>query len=153
MSSRNPKTVLFMTASESGQSNSILALSLELLTHPNVDVHVASLPILRKRAEELSSSANVVERKHPDSSFTFHEIDGMGTGEAVGSKGLTEASLPLPPLARSHDEGINNLMIVLTGWTGKGATHRFRFFLPPMRFGHRSLTEIATVVLRICQNG
>ena len=92
MSADNPKTVLFMTLSETGQSNSIFALSLELLAHPNVDVHVASFPILRDRGEKLSSSANVVERKHPDSSFTFHEIDGMSLGEAVGSKGVNEAS-------------------------------------------------------------
>jgi hypothetical protein len=77
MSSHGRKTVLFMTVAEAGQSNSILALALELLTHPNVDVHVASFPVLRKRAEELSSSARVVERKHPGSTFTFQEIDGM----------------------------------------------------------------------------
>jgi len=153
MSSRNPKTVLFMTVSETGQSNSIFALSLELLTHPNVDVHVASFPILRKRAEELSSSAKVVQRKHPDSSFTFHDIDGMSLGEAVESKGLTGASFPHPPIARSHDEGINKLIIMLTGWNGKGTTHHFRFFPPPMRFEYRSLTEMAAVVLRIRQSG
>ena len=127
MSSQNPKTVLFMTLHESGQSNSILALSLELLTHPNVDVHVASFSTLRKRAEGLSSSAKVVERKHPGSSFTFHQIDGMSSIEAFESKGLTEASWPHPPLARSHGEGIEKLIVILTGWNGKGTTHHLRY--------------------------
>ncbi|KAF9644590.1 hypothetical protein BDM02DRAFT_3121631, partial [Thelephora ganbajun] len=88
MSSHDRKAVLFMTVAEAGQSNSIFAPALELLTYPNVDVHVASFPVLRKRAEELSYAARVVERKHPDSSFTFHEIGGMSLREAFESKGL-----------------------------------------------------------------
>ena len=131
MSLYKQKTVLFMTFAEAGQSNSILALAFELLTHPNIDVHVASFPALRKRAEEMLNSARVVERKHPSSTFMFQEIGGMGYKEAAGSKGLSEATLPHPPLARSHDEGLNTLMIALTSWNGEGATRRFLLVLPP----------------------
>ena len=120
MSSQEQKTVLFMTTTAAGQCNSILALSFELLTHPNVDVHVASFPVLRKRVQELSSSARVVREKHPNSNFIFHEIGGMSDGEAMNSKGLNGASAPHPPLAKSHNEGINKLMILLSAWNGKG---------------------------------
>jgi hypothetical protein len=123
MSPHSRKTVLFVTVAEAGQSNSILALALELLTHPNIDVHVASFPGLRKRAEQLSTSARVVEKKHPSSDFTFHEINGIGLREALEAKGLTEESFPHPPMARTHDEGINKLIALLTSWNGEGATH------------------------------
>lgn len=122
MSSLERKPVLFITLPETGQSNSIFALALELVTHPNVDVHVASFPVLRKRAEELSSSAGIVEKTHPNSSFTFHDLDGMDFEEAIELKGLSAASFPHPPLARSHGEGIGKLMIMLTCWNGRGTT-------------------------------
>ena len=112
--------MLFITLPESGQSNSIFALALELLTHPNTDVHVASFPVLRSRAKELSSSARVMENAHHNSSFTFHEIDGISFEEAIEAKGLSGASFPHPPLARSHDEGMAKLIIMLTCWNGKG---------------------------------
>jgi len=100
-----------MTVAEAGQSNSIFTLALELLAHPNVDVHVASFPVLRKRAEELSGSARVAERKHPDSTFTFQEISGLSLQEAFELKGLPEATWPHPPLARTR-EGLDTLIVV-----------------------------------------
>lgn len=128
MSLRSRKTVLFLTISEAGHSNSILTLALELLTHPNIDVHVASFPILRKRAEQLSSSAKVLEGKHPGSTFTFHDIGGMSLGEAIWSKGATGSSIPHPPMAKSHEHGMNNLMLLLASWNGKGITPTIFFF-------------------------
>lgn len=131
MSSHKRKTVLFMTVSAAGHSNSILALSFELLTHPNIDVHVASFPVLRKRAQELSNSARVVKERHPSSNFTFHEIDGMSEEEAGESKGLGGASFPHPPLAKSHDEGVHKLIVLVSAWNGKGMP-RHLHFTPPM---------------------
>ncbi|KAF9783703.1 hypothetical protein BJ322DRAFT_1196570 [Thelephora terrestris] len=84
MSSHNRKTVLFLTVSEAGQSNSILALALELLTHPNIDSHIASFPILRKRVEQLSSTAKVADR-----------IDwGVNSPSAIGQKPRTGYEKP-----------------------------------------------------------
>jgi len=129
MSSHDRKTILFITLPEIGQSNSIFALALELTTHPNIDVHVASFPVLRNRAEELSSSTKVTEKAHPDSSFTFHDISGISFEDAIEAKGLSGASFPHPPLAKSHDEGIAKLIIMLTCWNGEGATiHHFGLF-------------------------
>ncbi|KAF9779593.1 hypothetical protein BJ322DRAFT_1167873 [Thelephora terrestris] len=84
MSSHNRKTVLFLTVSEAGQSNSILALALELLTHPNIDSHIASFPILQKRVEQLSSTAKVADR-----------IDwGVDSPSAIGQKPRTGYEKP-----------------------------------------------------------
>jgi len=121
MSSPERRSILFITLPEIGQSNSIFALALELTTHPNVDVHVASFPVLRNRAKELTGSTKVTEKAHPDSSFTFHHISGISFEDAIAAKGLSGASFPHPPLAKSHDEGIAKLIIMLTCWNGKGA--------------------------------
>ena len=130
MPSRERKPVLFVTNPEFGQCNTILALALELITHPNTDVHVASFPVLRKRAEELSSSVRATEKAHPNSSFTFHEIGGMSFEEAFASKGLSVASFSHPPLARSYDKGITMLLALLTNRNGKGTTRYLCFILP-----------------------
>lgn len=92
------------------------------MTHPNIDVHVASFPVLRNRAEELSSSMSVTEKAHPDSSFTFHDISGISFEDAIEAKGLDGTSFPHPPLAKSHNEGIDKLIIMLTCWNGEGKT-------------------------------
>lgn len=131
MSPHGRKTVLFLTISEAGHSNTILALALELLTYPNIDVHVASFPVLRKRAEQLSNSAKVVQGKHSSSTFTFHDIGGMSLGEAVWSRGANASTIPHPPMAKSHERGMNNLMLLLASWNGKGMIHHFCF--PPIR--------------------
>jgi hypothetical protein len=152
MSSHKRKTVLFNDVLRKRPSNTIFALSLELLAHSNIDVHVASFPGLRQRAEGLLSSAKVGDKKHPDSSFTFHDIGGIGFAEANGAKGLSGASTPHPPLARSHNEGINKLIILLTIWNGQG-TPRHLYFTSPTRIEYQLLMEMAAVVLRICQSG
>ena len=120
-----------MTISETGQSNTIFSLALELITHPNIDVHVASFPILRRRAEQLSSSARVSKQIHPNSSFTFHEISGMSFGESIEAKGLSSALFPHPPMAKSHNEGFEKLITMLTSWTGQGAVRHFQLTSPP----------------------
>ena len=113
----NRKTVLFITSAEAGQSNSILALALELLTHSNVDVHVASFPALRKRAEELLSSVRAMKAKHPGSGFTFQEIGGQSLQEAVRSKQTSWKSiagfLHQPP-AQTHDEGLSKPIALMS---------------------------------------
>lgn len=62
---------LFLTASEYGQANVILAMASELVARDNVDVHIASFTPLQKRVEALQ--ANVSKT----SLLTFHVIDGL----------------------------------------------------------------------------
>ena len=146
MSLHNRKTVLFITIAEAGQSNSILALALELLTHPNINVHVASFPDLRKRTEELLGCERVVKTKHPDSNFTFREIDGWSFQEAGQSRGLDITTFPHPPLARAHDEGLSKTIATISCWNGRGTT-RPHFWLssPPIQTGYSSLTGTGAV--------
>lgn len=146
MSSQNKKTVLFLCVSEAGHSNSILALALELLTHPNTDVHLASFPTLRKRAEQLSSSPKVVQNKHPSSTFTFHDIGGASLGEAFVSKATAGFSITHPPMAKSHDNGMSNLMLVIAAWNGKGTVRRFRMSTQTHGIGERPFVEYVRVV-------
>ena len=147
MSPHNRKTVLFITTADAGQSNSIFALVLELLTHSNVDVHVASFPVSRKRAEELLGSARVVKTKRPDSSFTFQEIDGLSVQEAAQSKGMSMNNFPYPPLARTHDEGLRKIITMTSCWNGRGTTRHFWLSSPPIQIECPSLTEMGSFFL------
>jgi hypothetical protein len=149
MSLHSRKTVLFITIAEAGQSNTIFALALELLTHPNVDVHVASFPVLRKRAEKLSTSACAVERKHPGSTFAFQEISGMALREAAELGGVSEATWSHPPLARTRDEGLNKLNTIVIGWNGKGTIRYFWPASPSIQIEFRPSTVVAIEYVRV----
>jgi hypothetical protein len=59
------RKILFLPNAESGQANTILALALEALTRPHVQVHVASFPILKRRVERPGPIPN------------FHTLDGV----------------------------------------------------------------------------
>ena len=83
------KTLLFVTNAESGQSNTILALALEASTRQQVEIHVASFPILKRRVERLSSK------------IKFHPLDGEGTFEIFEAHGLSERDFSHPPVTKS----------------------------------------------------
>ena len=103
----NTRKILFLTNSESGQANTILVLALEALTRPQVEVHIASFPTLRRRVEKLSPNLN------------FHALDGKGMFESVAEKGLTEDMLPHPPMRKGHTTHGRKLGRALAGWDGK----------------------------------
>jgi len=99
--------VLFLTNSESGQANTILALALEALTRPHVEVHIASFLKLKRHVERLSPKLN------------FHALDGKDMFEAIAAKGLTEDSFAHPPTRKSFAAYGWNLALVLTVWDGE----------------------------------
>jgi len=101
------RKILFLTNSESGQANTILALALEALTRPHVEVHIASFPTLRRRVERLSPNLN------------FHALDGKGMSESVPEMGLTEDMFPHPPTRKGLTVHGRSLGQVLAGWDGK----------------------------------
>ena len=101
------RKILFVTNSESGQANTILAMALEATTRPHVEVHLASFPALKQRVERLSPKIN------------FHPLDGKGMVEAMRVLGLTEETLPHPPTTKSYEPYGRKLEIVLTGWDGE----------------------------------
>ena len=104
------KTLLFVTNAESGQANTILALALEALTRPHVEVHIASFPVLKQRVEKLSPKLN------------FHALDGKGMLETMASnaQGWTEANLSHPPTRKSFAAYGPFLGLVLAVWDGEG---------------------------------
>jgi len=69
------KTVLFVTNSEYGQANTILALCAELLTHEDINVHVSSFSKLQKRVEWLQNRTE----NATSSTITFHPLNDVPT--------------------------------------------------------------------------
>ena len=103
------RKILFLTNAESGQANTILALALEALTRPHVQVHAASFPTLKRRVERLSPVLN------------FHVLDGVDMLESRMVQGFTEDRTPHPPTRKSFAPYGWPLPLLVTGWDGKCA--------------------------------
>ena len=82
------KKLLFLTNSESGQSNIVLATALEALTRPHVEVHVGSFPVLKRRVEKLDPRLN------------FHALDGKPADEIARGRGFSVGDAVHPPLRK-----------------------------------------------------
>ena len=63
------RKILFVTNSEIGQANTILAMALEATTRPHLEAHLASFPVLKRRVESLNPEIN------------FHPLDGKAMVE------------------------------------------------------------------------
>lgn len=116
--------VLFVTNSESGQANSILALALELLTRPSVEVHVGSFPPLKARVEKLDSKLN------------FHILDGLTVMESIATKGAGMDTAMHPPGYKCPEVYRSAFVAVLTFWEDSGSD-RFTHSLPGSNDGGR----------------
>ena len=103
------RKILFVTNAESGQVNTILATALEALTRPQVEVHVASFPILKQRIEGLSQK------------LKFHALDGKDMLEALTSmpQGLLDDNLSHPPTRKDFAPYCRSLGLMLSGWDGE----------------------------------
>jgi len=99
------KKILFVTNSESGQANTILAMAAEAAARPHVQVHVASFPVLKQRVEGLSPQLN------------FHPLDGKAMNETVGAEGFM--FLRHPPTTKSFKPYHRNFPLILAGWDGE----------------------------------
>jgi UDP:flavonoid glycosyltransferase YjiC (YdhE family) len=98
------KKVLFVTNSESGQANTVLAMALEATKRPHLEVHIASFPVLKRRIERLSPNVN------------FHPLDGKDLFETMAEQGISEETLPHPPTTKSLEPYGRALEVVLVGW-------------------------------------
>ena len=103
------RKILFVTNSESGQANTILAMALEATIRPHVEVHLASFPALKRRVERLSPKVN------------FHPLDGKGLLETIAARGLAEEMHPHPPTTKSYEPYGRMLALLVTGWDGECA--------------------------------
>jgi hypothetical protein len=107
------RKILFSTNTESGQANTILAMALEALVRPRVEVHVGSFPILKRRVEGLSPK------------LKFHALDGVDLLKAWATQGLTEGSASHPPTRKNFAPYDRSLALLLTGWDGNRAFSPF----------------------------
>ena len=125
--SQNARTaILFITNSESGQANTILALVDELLTRPNTEVHVAPFSALEKRVAALRGS--ILSQPSP-SSLTFHTIQCVDMNTALLQRGIKDEDLIHSPTAKSY-KAYDIASAIVTAWSCEGTGHRSPLKLP-----------------------
>ena len=107
------KKILFVANAESGQANTILALALEASTRPNVEVHIAPFPVLKRCVDRLSPK------------LSFHPLDGKEMTETYTSQGLSEQDAPHLPTTKSFAGYGKVMMIAMMGWEGERALSSF----------------------------
>jgi hypothetical protein len=93
------KSILFLTNSDFGQSNVVLAVAYELLTQNELDIHIASWSQLESRTSALSER---VQAENPGVSIrpiTFHALPlySMFDSWMKNNKNGNKADLPHPP--------------------------------------------------------
>ena len=103
------RKILFLTNAESGQANTILAMALEAVTRPHVQVHIASFPALKRRVERLSPKLN------------FHALDGEDMTELMTARGITDVNIAHLPTRMSFAAYGRNLALIVTVWDGERA--------------------------------
>jgi len=117
MARDTPAVILFITNSESGQANTILALAGELLSRPDTAVHVASFPALEKRVAALRDG--VFPRP---SSPTFHTIHDVDMNTALRKRGIRDEDLIHSPTTKSY-KAYDIASAIVTAWSCQGAVH------------------------------
>ena len=110
-------TVLFVTNSESGQANIILALVAELLSRPNTEIHVASFVALEKRVAALHDNV-----QPSSSTLTFHTIHGVDMNTALRQRGIRDEDLVHLPTTKSY-KAYDIASAIVTAWSCEGAAH------------------------------
>ena len=108
----HPRKILFLTSSEYGQANVILAVAYELLLLQQYEVHIASFSPLAKRIPDINQLASTSNGK----SAIFHTVAGLSAMESIvrrddfvgpfrpGIRGAADTySVTLPAMATSWD--------------------------------------------------
>jgi hypothetical protein len=110
------KKVLFMTNSEYGQANVILAVAYEFLLRQRYDIHIASFAPLKGRIPALNELASC-NSGGKASIATFHLIAGPSAQEALLER--DEFIGPFPPgLRGAKDSYRTTLPAMATTWEG-----------------------------------
>ncbi|TVY20796.1 Glycosyltransferase sdnJ [Lachnellula arida] len=107
------KKILFLTSSEYGQANVILAVAYELLLRREYQVHLASFAVLEDRIREL----NELAATDNSTAAVFHTVTGPSSSEALvardkfigpfppGIRGALDTyRVSLPAMANAWDE-------------------------------------------------
>jgi len=84
MSSRPSRpSVLFITNSENGQSNVVLAVAYELLKSNNINIHVASWPALEPRLAKVSAQVASENASLKIEPIIFHQMPLRSIHDAI----------------------------------------------------------------------
>jgi hypothetical protein len=116
----NPRTseqkkVLFLTASEYGESNVVLAVAYELLLRQKYEVHIASFSPLESRVKEISSLA----ASAASSQAVFHTVAGPSIDELLNAR--EDFFGPYPPGIRGALDSFRiTIPVVVTARDGPG---------------------------------
>ena len=124
MSAPSPKKrVLFFTNSEHGQSQVHLAISYELLSHPDIEVHLASFPALAPRISGLASLIAATDDGSPstgkvEKQIPFHSINYPAMTEAYNgaAKNVVKAMMHAPGFFNALT-AYDKMPSVITSWT------------------------------------
>ena len=115
MTHRSRTVILFITNSESGQANTILALAAELLSRPDTEVHVASFAALEKSVAALRDRV----LSGSSSSLMFHTIHGTDMNTALRQRGIRDEDLIHSPTTKSY-KAYDIASAIVTAWSCEG---------------------------------
>lgn len=119
MANSGRTVILFITNSESGQANTILALVAELLSRPDTQIHVASFAALEKRVTALRDGTSP---RPSSSSLTFHTIHAVDMNTALRQRGIRDEDLIHLPTTKSY-KAYDIASAIVTAWSCEGAIH------------------------------
>lgn len=116
MAKNKTKTsVLFLANSEHGQTNIVLAIIHELLVRGEIDIHLASFPVLEKRLNKLLHDNEAAYDAEYRSRIHFHPVRGPSNTEIfirTGKRGAFH-----PPGYTGSVLGFKSLCEDIWGWT------------------------------------
>lgn len=107
------KRVLFLTASEYGEANVVLAVAYELLLRQKYEVHIGSFSPLKSRVEELNTLAST------PNPAVFHTVAGPSINEILTAR--DDFFGPYPPgIQGAIDSFRVSIPVIATAWDGPG---------------------------------
>ncbi|KAL4880324.1 diacylglycerol acyltransferase-domain-containing protein [Aspergillus karnatakaensis] len=110
-----PTSVLFLANSEHGQTNIVLAIIHELLVRGDINIHLASFPVLEKRLNKLLHDNEAAYDASYKSRIHFHPVRGPSNTEIfirTGKRGAFH-----PPGYTGSVLGFKSLCEDIWGWT------------------------------------
>ncbi|KAJ2989437.1 hypothetical protein NUW58_g3464 [Xylaria curta] len=111
-------TVLFLTSSEHGLSNVLVATAYTLLErHPEVEIHYASFPSMAPKLEQISERAR--QNQPSARRIVYHELPDLSMVTVVMRDGKAPASLIHPPGYLGMRRLIQGLPYMNSPWPGE----------------------------------
>ncbi|KAI0491062.1 hypothetical protein F4859DRAFT_460186 [Xylaria cf. heliscus] len=138
-------TVLFLTNSEHGLSNALVATAYTLLErHPEVEVHYASFPAMARKLEQVSERAR---QKRPSArGIVYHELPGLSYIEVVATRGREPISVLHPPGHAGVKTVIRDMPFYTSPWSGEDHMSLFDKFTDIINEVDPSLVVLDTIL-------